>query len=141
MYLSVPIVRSYKTVCPNEFKQLRKQPITKAKHEASFLSTSEIKISCITGLQVFVFPLIYSKCNSYENIIQYNVMHITHVTPKLTKKKPGCTFFYHVPLAFWRSPSFNPCYPIRAVRRKIGEQHVYNSLDHFLLLCVFSSSQ
>ena len=51
--ISVQFVRSDKTVCLNQFKQIKKhpKPLTDAKHKAWCFSTSEIKISCNTESQ------------------------------------------------------------------------------------------
>ena len=62
-----PICLSYKMVCLNVSKQLRKhpEPQTKAKRKAWCFSTSEINSSCYTESQSNDTPLIYHYCNFF----------------------------------------------------------------------------
>ena len=61
-------------VCPDECKQLRKYPeqLTKAMHIAWCFSTSEIKDSCYTELQVYITTLNEnSRFEQYQKKVQW----------------------------------------------------------------------
>ena len=70
MSLCLPLSNLYclikRSVLLNVNKQLRKhqEPLTKAKRQASWFSSSEIKISCYTELQAYITPPIYNKFTS-----------------------------------------------------------------------------
>ena len=88
-------VSSYKTVRPNECKQLRKNPETKtkAKNKAWWFKTSEIKSSCYTVSHAFVTLLIYNNHTERKKqdiglMVEYLLMFKEH--NKIYEKVIGC---------------------------------------------------